>query len=145
MVLLYFIRNNCLESLGRFVPYFSLLFSSLHLPGHLERALRRWKCLQSEGGAGLYLCNMRESLSSVLGSQQPWMAFCPFPAVPGGSSQGSIDWVLGESCRTSAGLTLLCTLPLPERMSTSHGFAYQHTVSCLVEDFEDLLSYQKNS
>lgn len=67
------------------------------------------------------------------------------PAVPGGSSQGSIDWVLGESCRTSAGLTLLCTLPLPERMSTSHGFAYQHTVSCLVEDFEDLLSYQKNS
>lgn len=66
------------------------------------------------------------------------MAFCPFPAVPGGSSQGSIDWVLGESTRTSAGLTFLCTWPLPERMSTTHGFAYQHSVSCLVEDFEDL-------
>lgn len=73
------------------------------------------------------------------------MAFCPFPAVPGGSSQGSIDWALGESSRTSVGLTWLCTLPLWERMSTHHGFAYQHTVSCLVEDFEDLLSYQKNS
>lgn len=55
------------------------------------------------------------------------MAFCPFPAVPGGSSQGSVDWVLGESARTSAGLTWLCTFPLGERMSTSHGFAYQHS------------------
>lgn len=72
------------------------------------------------------------------------------PSRAWGSSQGSIDQVLGESTRTSAGLTLFCmqnALCLFERecLSTSHGFAYHHTVSCLVEDFEDLLSYQKNS
>lgn len=141
---LYFIGNNCLESLGQIcVLLFTFLFlpppprSPRESPEEMKMSAEWWKCcaapLQHEG-IDVFCLGFTTA-----------MAFCPLPAVPGGSSQGSIAWVLGESTRTSAGLTLLCTLPLRERMSTSHGFAYQHAVSCLAGDFEDLLSYQKNS
>lgn len=100
------------------MSYFSLFFSSPYLPGHLERVPRRWKCLQSDGGAGLHL-QLEGILFSVLDSQQPWPSVC---------SQLCLGQLTGKHrsgfrrkhqniCWPYIILYAKCTLPLRERMS----------------------------